>query len=141
MKADLSFTLDPSVREGMLSILLTPSKESAGGKLPQVVITSGGKADTARFEKGESGSTWYTLRVPSGVFRSVITVNSRETSKRWSGKASFWLVCQQETKGKEITLTSKTPAPVRPMPPRAFPPGVVVKNVRVGEMPQLTSGE
>ena len=116
---DLSLTLDETVREGMLSILLTPTKESAGIRLPYVVMSSGGRTDTAKFEKGESSSTWYTLRLPSGTVRSVITVISRDTATSWSGKGAFWLVCQQETKGREITLTATSPVPARPMPPRA----------------------
>jgi hypothetical protein len=106
-----------------------------------MVITSGGNADTARFEKGESGSTWYTLRLPGGAFRSAITLKGRDTSTPWRGKAALWVVCQQEVNAKEITLTAKTPPPVRTMPPRAFPPGVVARNIRLGELPLITSGD
>jgi hypothetical protein len=128
------FTLDASVREGKLSILLTPSAESARRKPPQVHIRIDGVSDSAAYEKGESASTWYTMNVGPGAHSCTIRIDSREEDLGWSGKASVWMICQQQQSGTEITFTPLSPFVRRAEPPRPLPRGVVVKNVRLGEV-------
>jgi hypothetical protein len=128
------FAIDSSVREGKLSILLTPTGESARRKQPQVHVNVDGRSDTAAYEKGESASIWYTLNVGSGAHRCTIRIDSREEDLGWSGKASVWMICQQQQKGTEIAITPASPFVRTPEPPRPLPKGVVVKNVRLGEV-------
>jgi hypothetical protein len=127
------YTLDPSVREGLLSILLTPSPGGAATRPPQVQISIDGASDTAKFEKGESASTWYTCKVQAGRHITKITVLSRDQSQTWSGHASVWMICQQQQEGIDITFKPLTSFTKRPMPPRPFPLGVVAKNIKLGE--------
>jgi hypothetical protein len=128
------FRLDASVREGKLSILLTPSGESARRKMPQVHVNVDGTSDTASYEKTESASTWYTVNVGPGTHSCTIRIESREEDLGWSGKASVWMICQQQQNGTEIDITPKSPFVRTPGPPRALPKGVVVKNVRIGDV-------
>jgi hypothetical protein len=128
------FTLDASVREGKLSILLTPTGESTRRKQPQVHVKIDGRSDTAAYEKGEGASIWYTMTVTPGTHSCAIRIVSRDEDIGWSGKASVWMICQQQQNGKEFTFTPTSPFARRPEPPRPLPKGVVVKNVRLGDV-------
>ena len=151
----LDVTIDTSVVKASLSVLLTPSKDSASNVLPHVNVSIDGKEDTAKYERGEAVSTWYTASIPSGKQAVKIRVVSRENDKKWSGHATVWAICQQRQKSIDLMLeTSKpkgpkyiekhqewidrvleslTPISESPMPPRPFPVGVILKNVNIGE--------
>jgi hypothetical protein len=123
------------VREGIFSLLLTPAKNVVVKKLPQVRVTIDGKEDTAKFEKGEvaGASTWYTMTIPAGKHVANIHIVPREEHTTWTGHVSAWMICHQQQQGTEIVLTTVKSGTERPMPPRPFPAGVSVKNIKLGE--------
>jgi hypothetical protein len=43
------------------------------------------------------------------------------------------MIAHQKLQAREVELQLAGPAKDRPMPPRPFPPGVTVRNVRIGE--------
>ncbi|HLX12186.1 MAG TPA: hypothetical protein VKS81_05185, partial [Bacteroidota bacterium] len=132
---DVGFATSASVKEGVLSILLTPAGDSPSKKPPRVHLTIDGVADTAKHERAEdeSVSLWYTAKLSTGKHDVIISVESKEQQKSWTGNASVWMVCQQQQSGRTVTLTTTLKPSSRILPPQALPPGIVIKNVKLGE--------
>jgi hypothetical protein len=128
-----SFTLDQSVTEASLALLLTPEKGMRTKSQPTVLVSMGGKLDTAKCEKGEGLSKWYVVKVPVGEHDARIRIESMGQNGKWNGQVSVWMICKQKQQSVEVAFSSNKPVNHRPMPPKPFPTGVVVKNVKLGE--------
>jgi hypothetical protein len=128
-----SFTLDQSVTEASLALLLTPEKGMQTKSQPTVLVSMGGKLDTAKCEKGEGLSMWYVVKVPVGEHDARIRIESMGQNGKWNGQLSVWMICKQKQQSVDVAFSSNKPVNHRPMPPKPFPTGVVVKNVKLGE--------
>ena len=131
----IGLTTSDSVTETSLAILLTPAKDAAAKKLPQLKITIDGREDTARFQPGEGdgASTWYTMKIPLGKIDAQVRVLPREQGKTWKGHVNVWAACRVKERSSTALLTTSARMAERPMPPRPFPVGTVVKNIKIGE--------
>jgi hypothetical protein len=129
----VSFTLDQSVIEASLALLLTPKRGVQTRNQPTVLVTMDGKLDTAKYENSEGLSRWYVVKVPAGKHDARIHIESGGQSGKWNRQVTAWLTCEQQQQRVELAFTSKRPTSQRPMPPRPFPPGVLARNVKLGE--------
>jgi len=127
-----ALTLDPSVQEGTLALLLTPAAGAKSKTPPRVATVVDGVQDTARFERSGSASTWYTVKLGPGRHGVTFRVQPREGGA-WKGRAAVWMLAHQKLQGRELEVQLAGPAKGRPMPPRPFPPGVRARNVMIGE--------
>ncbi len=137
-EVNLEFTLNDSVSDASLEVLLTPVAGAAAKKLPKVLFTVGGKVDTVNSGPTEGASAWYTFRVPAGTHAARIRAVSKENSGSWH--ASVWMVCRQKQRGEPVIVISSQNSVQRPMPPMPLPPGEVVRNVKLGEANIESSG-
>jgi hypothetical protein len=128
-----AFTVDASVQKASLAILLTPQPGAHRDGGAAVVVTLDGNPDTARAEESEGPSRWYTVPVGRGKHEGSLRIRHGDTANPWAGSAAVWLVCEQQQQEGEISFTAKGRFAPRPMPPHALSPGIVVRNVRVGE--------
>ncbi|MFI5252525.1 MAG: hypothetical protein ACHQQQ_08875 [Bacteroidota bacterium] len=133
--ASVSFdvTLDQSVEEGTVAILLDPGKDTGKKKLPRMNMTIDSKEDTAKFVPGEGNSTWYTTKINSGKHYLRAQIVERDPAGKWSYHISTWIICKQKVSGVDFTMETSKPFTARPMPPRPLSPGERVVNVHLGE--------
>jgi hypothetical protein len=129
---NMEFTLDGSVREGTLAVLLVPGQESEKLKLPKLSVTIDGKADTAKFQRGEGHSTWYTIKVAPGKHSIETQIIPRDASKPWSYDVTAWMICNQKHNATSLTFESTKSFTQKPMPPDPRPVGERVVNVQLG---------
>jgi hypothetical protein len=128
-----SFGIESTMTTGSLAVLLTPAKSNTSEKQPVVLVTIDGKTDTARTEDTGSASAWFTLPIAQGNHNMSLRIVSVEPGKPWEGQASCWIVCEQQMIGTEVSYPAMVSKRERPMPPRAFPPGVRSINVKLGD--------
>ena len=129
-----AFTIDPSVREASLAVLLTPGDGVTGTKGQAVLVTIDGMVDTARSEEGEGHSQWYSTPVGSGKHEGTIRLVSGDTAAPWTGRVSVWLICKQKQPAVDLSFMPRKEFSPRPMPPLPMDPGVVTRNIRLGEI-------
>ena len=126
------FMLDTSVREGTLAMLLAPGTESEKLKLPKVNVTIDGKEDTAKFQRGDGHSTWYTIKIAPGKHSIEAQIIPRDGSKPWSYDMSAWMICKQKQTGMQLTFETAKSFKQKPMPPNPLPDGERVVNIQLG---------
>lgn len=127
----VALTVDSSVQEGTLALLLTPARGKETKAPPRVAVVVNGVKDTAKFERSGSASTWYTLRVGPGRNGVTYRIQPRDGSA-WEGKAEAWLIALQRLRGRELDMDLVRVQDERPMPPRPFSPGVGMRTAYIG---------
>ena len=131
---DLKFRLEKSSRESSLALLLQANCDSEGKDEPVINFFLDGKEVKANVESQKGLWAWYTIQVPPGGHLSKIQFIPSKEKENWQGKASLWLIFEQEQEGKEIVFEMKDEAWERPMPPRPLPPGIVSKSIKLGDI-------
>lgn len=129
---DAVISIDSTVHDATLAVLLTPDSALSNAGRPQLALSIDGKSDTARIEKGEGASTWYRVGMTVGKHRVHLNVVPRERTRGWKGRASAWIICSQLQSAKFITVRLSEGTQPLPMPPRPYPPGVETKNIHLG---------
>jgi hypothetical protein len=129
-----AFTLDASVREASLAILLTPADAASKKVGTTVLVSMDGRVDTARSEAAEDRSRWYTTTVVPGKHDGRIRIVPTDSGKTWAGTVLVWLICRQSQPGVDVSYSAKEEILRRPMPPLPMGPGMVTRNVRLGEV-------
>jgi hypothetical protein len=128
----IDITLDASVHEGKLALLLIPGQESEKLKLPQMKVTIDGKEDTAKFQRGDGHSTWYTIKIAPGKHSIEAQIIPRDESKPWSYDVVAWMICKQKQEGINLAFETSKSFTQRPMPPSPLPSGERIVNIQLG---------
>jgi len=138
---DVQFSLQESSPRATLAVLFEPDGSSSGKELPGVTMLMDGKEVKAKLEAQKGLWAWYTVDVAAGRHFAKIQVEPVQEREGWTGRASVWLICRQQQRGREISFELKTDALKRPMPLLPWLPGELRINVKLGEAEVLTPSQ
>ena len=130
---DVQFNIEESTPQAALAVLFEPDGSSSGSELPGVTVLIDGKEAEAKLEAQKGLWSWYTVDVTAGRHLAKVRVEPTQGRGEWSGRASVWLICRQQQKGREISFELNTDVFERPMPPLPWLPGELRINVKLGE--------
>jgi len=131
---DSGFKLQETIPEATIALMLEPAKEFIGKKEPEVIILLNGKKVEAKVEKEKGNWAWYKLKVHPGEHSAQVQIVLAPDEQEWKGAASAWAICLEKPKAEEISFDLKQKITrSRPMPPSPFAPGVICKNIKLGE--------
>ncbi|MDH5405395.1 MAG: hypothetical protein OEX80_02530, partial [Candidatus Aminicenantes bacterium] len=130
---DVPFNIEESSSHAALAVLFEPDGSSSGSELPVVTVLIDGKEAEAKLEAQKGLWAWYTVDVAAGRHLVKVRIEPAQGRGEWSGRASVWLICRQQQKGRKVSFELKTEAVERPMPPVPWPPGELRISVKLGE--------
>ncbi len=131
--SDIRFRLHEPAAAATFCFLLEPSGAFLDGEEPAVVMSLNGESVGMATETQKGRWKWYKNDVPIGSHLMRIQVFPPEGKSNWTGTASAWLILTMKPNAKDVLITLKELLPrLRPMPPRAFPPGQFRRTVKLG---------
>ncbi len=138
--SDIRFRLHEPVTAATFGFLLEPSGVFVNGEDPTVAVEMNGEAIGMGTESQKGRWKWYKRDVPVGSHLMRVRIFPPEGQTRWTGEASAWLVLTMEPDAKDVSISLKDPLPqLRPMPPRAFPPGQFRRTIKLGSFEIATN--
>lgn len=129
-RVETAFSVDPSVSQAQLAILLSQDAAVGGKVFPEVEIRINGKKITPAVEKQDGAYSWFMIEIPAGRHRVVIQAKPAPGQRRWSGNLTAWANIRQRAAAVEIVFALNKPAPPRILPPAA---GGARRSIKLGQ--------
>jgi len=127
---DLKFTLDESVAEATLALLLEPIGEFVGEQDPVIIFNLDGQEVTPEIEAEEGQWGWYKIKVKPGEHNCHLQISAAE----WMGKAAVWLIGLQQLAGADMVFELAKHYENKPVPPKPWKDGYIRHNQKLGEV-------
>jgi hypothetical protein len=132
-KTQLGFTIDPTVSEAVLAVLLEQNAAVTGKVFPEIEIKIDGKKIKAELEKQDGAFAWFSVKVNPGRHLGEIAVKSAPGNLLWSGSLSARVNVLQQPPAIDINFSLLGTAIERVMPPRSEAPGRLRLSFKLGE--------
>jgi hypothetical protein len=132
-KTQLGFTIDPTVSEAVLAVLLEQDTAIKEKVFPKVEITIDGKKIKADLVKQDGAFAWFSVKVSPGRHLAEIAVQPVPGNRFWSGSLSAWVNILQQPPVIDINFSLLGAAIERVMPPLGEAPGTLRLSFKLGE--------
>ncbi len=119
---------------GTLAILTTPTQGDEPKRPVRIEVNIDGTVDTAAYHPGEGTSVWYTYPLSPGHHDIRVMTMPTQSARRWIGHMSVWMVTQQLQTGVDLQVTTDHAITESPMPPRPYPAGTSIQNLKIGDV-------
>jgi hypothetical protein len=128
---NLSF--DASVTEARYAVLLKPDKGYEDAEFPDVIFYAGDKEIKAMVQQQKGLWSWYSM-ITGKDTKEIRTrfINSPKT-KEWKGRATVYMILQQQQKATPLVFETHNRISSRPMPPKPFGVGISERTLKVDE--------
>ena len=128
----IKFNLSESATDAIVAVLVEPNRVFFGKGDPMVDFFQNGRKSVDAKEKQKGKWAWHMIGVKHGKQSIKVRINAPPKTRKWSGKASVWLICKQKLRGEEILFNLKKTVVQSPMPPRPWPRSTVRKSIKLG---------
>lgn len=132
-KTQLGFTIDPTVSEAVLAVLLEQDSAVQEKVFPGVEIKIDGKKIKAVVVKQDGVFAWFSVKVNPGRHLAEIEVKPAPKNLFWSGSLSARVNVLQQPPALDINFSLVGTATERVMPPLSEAPGTLRLSFKLGE--------
>ncbi|HEY9165079.1 MAG TPA: hypothetical protein VIS48_02845 [Candidatus Kryptonia bacterium] len=133
LSVSFELTVDKSVKETNLAILLEPAATLRISKMPGVILNIDGTQSILTQVLSDSRSKWFPASMGPGKHVVQIRLSAPADSSMWTGKASVWVLCKQMLPDRRLAFRLKKPFRESPMPPRSLPSNESETSVKILE--------